>query len=102
MAEIEYVKDTFEEYLTKKDYIAASDIKNFLKSPAKYYYEKYQKVDDKEPQRHFSIGSALHEIILEPHLFKTNYIVFPKVDMRTKDGKQQMAQFEEIRSEEHT
>ena len=35
--QVEYVKDTFEEYLGKKDYISASDIKNFLKSP-KYYF----------------------------------------------------------------
>jgi exodeoxyribonuclease VIII len=93
MAEIEFVKDTFEEYLGKDD-IAASDIKNFLKSPAKYYYDKHNKVKD-ETKRHFAIGSAIHEIILEPHLFKTNYIVFPKVDGRTTEGKQQLAFFKE-------
>lgn len=94
MAEIEFVKDTFEEYLGKKDHIAASDIKNFLKSPAKYYYDKFVKTTKDETQRHFSIGSAIHEIILEPHLFKSNYIVFPKVDGRTKEGKAALAEFE--------
>jgi hypothetical protein len=89
---IEYVKDTFPEYLSKKDHIAASDIKNFLKSPLTYYYNRFQKVE-KEDERHFSIGSGLHEIILEPHLFTTNYLVAPKIDRRTKEGKMQYEQF---------
>jgi hypothetical protein len=90
--ETEFVKDTFEEYLSKKDHISASDIKSFLKSPAKYYYDKFVKTE-KEEKRHFSVGSAIHEIILEPHLFKTNYIVFPKVDGRTKEGKASLESF---------
>lgn len=83
---IDYAQDTFEEYLSKKDYISASDVKNFLKSPKYYYFEKYEKgVEDSEP--HFVIGSALHQLILEPHLFQDNYAVSPKFDRRTKDGK---------------
>ena len=31
--EVFFVKDTFPEYLSKKDFIAASDIKTFLNSP---------------------------------------------------------------------
>lgn len=89
---IEYVKDTFAEYLGKKDRIAASDIKRFLKSPASYYYEKYLK-EKKSDERHFSIGSGLHEMILEPEMFNTNYVVAPKIDRRTKEGK---AKFEEF------
>lgn len=84
--QIDYVKDTFPEYLGKKDYISASDIKNFMKSPQTYYYDKFLKVR-KEEERHFSIGSALHEIILEPELFNQNYTVAPKFDRRTKEGK---------------
>lgn len=90
---IEFVKDTFEEYLGKKDHIAASDIKNFLHSPKKYYYQKFEQTEKTE-QRHFSIGSGLHELILEPELFETNYLVCPKVDGRTKEGKEKLAQFE--------
>lgn len=83
---INYVKDTFSQYLGKKDHISASDIKNFLKSPKYYYYNKYQKIEQSN-ERHFAIGSALHEMIMEAHLFKSNYIVIPKIDKRTKDGK---------------
>jgi len=91
---IEFVKDTFEEYLSKKDHISASDIKNFLKSPRNYYYEKFEKKNKESSARHFTIGSAMHEIILEPHLFKTNYLVAPKVDLRTTAGKEAKANFE--------
>lgn len=83
---IEYVKDTFEEYLSKKDHVSASDLKNFLKSPKYYYYEKFEKTE-KISESHFRIGSALHEIILEPQYFQSNYAVSPKFDRRTKDGK---------------
>ena len=89
---VDYVKDTFQEYLSKHDHISSSDIKSFLKSPALYYHEKFTE-QEKGDERHFSIGSALHELILEPELFKSNYIVSPKVDRRTKEGK---AKFEEF------
>ena len=84
--EINYVKDTFPEYLGKKDHISASDIKNFLKSPKYYFWNKYNKVE-KDDGRHYVIGSALHEMIMEPHLFNSNYTVIPKIDKRTKEGK---------------
>jgi hypothetical protein len=91
---IEYVKDTFEEYLSKSDYIAASDTKNFMHSPRLYYYERYEKVREAvTEERHFPVGSAIHEAILEPHLFKSNYIVCPKYDRRTKQGKEDYAEF---------
>jgi hypothetical protein len=84
--QINYVKDTFGEYLGKKDHISASDIKNFLKSPKYYFWNKYHKTE-KDDGRHFAIGSALHELIMEPQLFNSNYIVIPKLDKRTKEGK---------------
>jgi hypothetical protein len=86
---IEYVKDSFDEYLSKKDHISASDIKTFLQSPAKYYYEKYVQTE-KPVKAHFSFGSAMHEMILEPHLFDSNYMVIPKVDGRTIEGKKNL------------
>lgn len=93
--DVEYVKDSFEEYLGKKDHISASDVKNFLKSPKYYHYRKYEekKVDSKE-KKHFTIGSALHEIILEPHKFNKHYAVSEKFDLRTAKGKKQLAMFQ--------
>lgn len=93
--QIDYVKDTFEEYLSKKDHISASDIKNFLVSPRYYFYKTYEEKKEKsEKERHFIIGSALHELILEPEMFKTNYVVSPKFDMRTNVGKTAFADFQ--------
>ena len=87
-----FSKDTFKEYLEKKEYISSSGIKNFLKSPKFYYYEKYEKTE-KDDGRHFAIGSALHELIMEPELFNSNYIVTQKFDRRTKVGKQEYNDF---------
>ena len=96
--QIQYVKDTFAEYLGKVDYYSASDIKNFLKSPKMFFYDKYTKVKE-ENQRHFAIGSAVHEMILEPQLFNSNYLVAPKFDKRTKEGKEAFARFQiEVRN----
>ena len=83
---VDYVKDTFEEYLGKKDHISSSDIKNFLVSPKVYYNNKYGNKERKE-ERHFVMGSAFHELILEPDQFTTNYFIGKKYDMRTKEGK---------------
>jgi hypothetical protein len=91
--EINFRKDTFAEYLSG-DGISASDIKSFIKSPRLYYYQKNAE-KEKEAQRHFAIGSAVHEMILEPELFKLNYLVCPKIDKRTKEGKEQFALFAE-------
>lgn len=93
--QIEYVKDSFAEYLSKKDHISASDIKNFLVSPKFYYWKTFEETKDaSDKERHFIIGSALHELILEPDAFRENYIVSPKFDMRTTNGKTGYAEFQ--------
>jgi hypothetical protein len=92
--QIEYVKDTFEEYLNLKTHISASDIKNFMVSPA---YFKYKSTEPKkeETERHFTIGTALHEYILEREFFDQTYKVMPKFDMRTKAGKDAYTEFQQ-------
>ena len=92
-SKIEYVKDSFAEYLGNKKRISASDIKNFLVSPRYYFYKKYEEEKKESVERHFIIGSALHELILEPEFFKNNYLVTPKFDMRTNVGKTAHAEF---------
>jgi hypothetical protein len=90
---IEYVKDSFAEYLGKKERVSASDIKNFLKSPKYYFHKKHEEEKKEKTGRHFLIGSALHELILEPQFFKENYLVAPKFDLRTTKGKESHAEF---------
>lgn len=90
---IEYVKDSFDEYLGNKERISASDIKNFLNSPQYFFYKKFEEDKKDKTEKHFLIGTALHELILEPHQFKGNYLVTPKFDLRTNVGKSAQAEF---------
>lgn len=90
---IEYVKDTFEEYLSKKDHISASDIKSFIKSPRNYYYQKYENKKPKDIKKHYVVGSAVHEAIMEPHQFHNNYVVSPIFNRRTTIGKEDEAKW---------
>lgn len=91
----EYVKDSFSEYLGKITHVSASDLKNFLKSPKFFYYKKYhEKPANDEEKRHFLLGSAMHELILEPEKFKNNYAVSEKFDRRTSEGRLKSSQFE--------
>lgn len=89
------IKNTFQEYLSDKERVSASDIKLFLHSPRSYYFEKFEKKkeEDEEQKRHFIVGSALHELILEPHLFEQHYCISRKFDMRTKKGKEDSETF---------
>lgn len=41
------------------------------------------------------VGSAFHELALEPHKFNKHYICAPDVDRRTSAGKKEFAQFQE-------
>lgn len=40
------------------------------------------------------IGTAIHSAILEPECFEKQYLCAPEVDLRTKDGKHSLAEFE--------
>ena len=88
---VEFIKDTFDEYLSK-DSVSASDLKNFLKSPRSYFYEK-NRTEPRPEKRHFSVGSALHQYIMERENFDDNFIVSPKFDRRKKQGKLDYEEF---------
>lgn len=92
-----YVQDTFDEYLSNTAY-SSSDLKSVIACPALFRWNQDQKKsgnhDDAEEKEHYTIGSALHEAVLEPHLFKQHYMVIPKVDRRTSDGKKAYAEFQ--------
>lgn len=61
------------------------------KSPL--HAKEYQE-NPPEPTPAFFFGSALHTRLLEPGIFPERYIVAPKVDRRTKEGKAKWAAFE--------
>lgn len=39
------------------------------------------------------LGTALHMLVLEPHKFEDSYVISPKFDKRTKDGKSASMKF---------
>ena len=60
----------------------------FKKSPAHY---KYAVENPGEPTPALLFGTAAHMAILEPERFEQEYIVAPKIDRRTKAGKEEWA-----------
>jgi hypothetical protein len=68
--------------------ISNSGIKLLLQCPKKYWYEYLSGKAEKEDKSHFVIGSALHTLILEPHLFSKNFFIMEKVNKRTNEGKE--------------
>jgi exodeoxyribonuclease VIII len=68
---------SFDDYL-KSDGISNSALKYLLKAPKLFKYfilEDNQQSDTPSMQ----IGRAFHTLVLEPHLFKDNYYVTPKI-----------------------
>lgn len=66
--------------------VSSSQLKALLKSPAHSQVEIEQ-----TPAMEF--GTAFHTAILEPELFADTYVVVPKFDRRTKQGKADYAEW---------
>lgn len=83
-----------------EDYHAANGISksamtDILDCPAKYFYNYF--VDThRTTSPALSLGSLVHTLTLEPEKFDDEYLVMPKVDGRTKDGKALKAEMELI------
>ena len=73
----------------KKEGISASDLKLMMKSMAhwKYYHDHPEESDSEALQ----FGRAYHKLMLEPDDFESEFIVFPKIDRRSKEGKEAYA-----------
>lgn len=69
----------------KKEGISSSDLKRMMKSMAhwKYYHDNPEDSDTEALQ----FGRAYHKLMLEPDDFDNEFIVSPKFDRRTKEGK---------------
>jgi len=75
----------------KKPGISASDLKKMVKSMATWKYEKDHPEDSDSEALQF--GRAYHKLMLEPDDFDKEFIVSPKFDRRTKEGKEAYAKF---------
>ncbi len=69
-----------------------STLKFFNRTPA---HAQEAMLHPYEPTEAMNRGTAAHKSILEPAAFADEYIVAPKVDRRTKAGKEQWTDFEE-------
>ncbi|CAB5194983.1 Putative exodeoxyribonuclease 8, PDDEXK-like domain containing protein [uncultured Caudovirales phage] len=70
--------------------LSASGAKLLLKSPAHYYASRSE---FKAPSAAMKLGTAVHTAILEPELFDAEIAIEPKLDKRTKIGKEAAEQF---------
>lgn len=77
----------------KREGLASTDIKRMMKSMAHWKYFKDHPEDETDTAS-LKFGRAYHKFMLEPYDFDNEYIVSPKFDRRTKDGKEQYAAFE--------
>lgn len=88
MTKITKIKDTNEEYHSRKE-ISASGIKTIHKKSV-YHYLNQKPFSSSSME----LGTAVHTMLLEPEKFIEEYFVAPKLDLRTKAGKEQKAEFE--------
>lgn len=69
-----------------------STLKLFRRTPA---HAREYMVHPPEPTDALELGTAVHVAVLEPERFARQYVAAPKVDRRTKAGKEQWAAFED-------
>lgn len=86
------------EVMTNAEYrqregLASTDIKRMMKSMATWKYLKDNPEDDHDTPA-LKFGRASHKFMLEPYDFGNEFVVSPKFDRRTKEGKEQYAAFE--------
>lgn len=73
----------------KRNYLSFSALKAFAKSPNHYL----QYIQDKPDSEAMAFGRAFHAAILEPEVYAEQFVIAPKVDRRTKDGKATWEEF---------
>lgn len=76
--------------------IGHSSLLKLMRSPAHYF--NYM-TSPREPTPAMPLGSAFHTALLEPEVFKERYVVAPKFDRRTKDGKAQAEAWEAVNAD---
>jgi len=68
--------------------ISNSMLSVLARSPQEFYQRFIVKTwPDEEPSKALLLGSALHCKVLEPERFSDRYILAPRIDGRTKEGK---------------
>jgi hypothetical protein len=81
-------RDLSNEDYHKDEGLSASMLKLLAQSPA------HLKFHQREETEAMAIGTAVHTAVFEPERFEAEYVVAPKLDRRTKAGKDAWAEFE--------
>lgn len=83
------------EYHSREE-ISKSGLDEIEKSPL-HYWDKYINPEKPEPvwTDAFTIGAALHALVLEPQNFDNDFASLPSIDKRTKAGKETYATWEQ-------
>ncbi|MHB8727621.1 MAG: PD-(D/E)XK nuclease-like domain-containing protein [Sulfuricaulis sp.] len=81
------------EYHADKDSISTSGLKWIIdKTPLHLWDRKFNPEREEKPDTDALIfGSAVHKLVLEPQDFLKEFLVTPKIDKRTTDGKKAYA-----------
>lgn len=72
--------------------VSKSQLDDIAVSPATYIWRKNAPVDTEKLQA-LDMGTALHCLLLEPDEFDSRFIKAPEFNRRTKDGKEEEAEF---------
>ncbi len=73
--------------------VGSSKLKTILRSPAHYHAAYLSGAPRKEPTASMVLGSLTHTLFLEPEQYGNEYIIAPKWDARTSEGKAIRAAF---------
>tara|TARA_E500000331_G_C17252275_1_gene711692 strand:+ start:1560 stop:2471 length:912 start_codon:yes stop_codon:yes gene_type:complete len=82
-----FVSQEDREYFWGKG-LSNSGLSKFSKSADHYFWDDFVKTQA------LVVGSATHCYILEPDKFDSRFVIAPKIDKRTKAGKEEWAEFE--------
>ena len=72
--------------------LSCTNLKIMLRSPAHYHASI---LFPQKTTSEMQLGSALHTAVLQPDLFDEQYMELPKLDRRTKEGKELYKQYSE-------
>ena len=90
LKELGIVSDLDNELYHKAYGLSCSDLKIMLRSPAHYHASL---LFPQKTTPEMLLGSALHTAVLQPELFDEEYMELPKLDRRTKEGKELYKQY---------
>jgi len=75
--------------------ISHSKLEVYRKRPRLFFKRFVERsLPDQEPTKALQLGSLTHGMVLEPEKLKTEFVVAPRFDRRTKDGKAEAEKFE--------